>query len=152
MDAEYEIIVEELDEQMCWRLIARAGFGRIGFVDDAGVVVLPVNIAVHEHRVIFRTAEHTSLAGCGNGSIVAFEADHTDRVLESGWSVVVRGQLWDVTERAETARWNAYLVRPWAPGPRDRWMMLEPTKVTGRTIHRHRNLPPAARVLRAPAG
>jgi nitroimidazol reductase NimA-like FMN-containing flavoprotein (pyridoxamine 5'-phosphate oxidase superfamily) len=150
MEREYEILVEELDEQTCWLLLARAGFGRVGFVQDEAVLVLPVNCAVREQRVIFRTGAGTSLAAAGDGSVVAFEADHTDRVAESGWSVLARGRLWDVTDRPETATWSAVLVRPWAPGTRDRWMMIEPTQVTGRMIQRHRNLPSGVRASSGP--
>jgi nitroimidazol reductase NimA-like FMN-containing flavoprotein (pyridoxamine 5'-phosphate oxidase superfamily) len=145
MEQEYDIRVDELDERTCWQLLTRAGFGRVGFVEDAGVVVLPVNSAVRDQRIIFRTAVGTSLAAAGDGSVVAFEADHTDRVAESGWSVLVQGQLWDVTDRPEVATWSTVLVRPWAPGPRDRWMRIDPTRVTGRMIQRHRNLPSGVR-------
>jgi nitroimidazol reductase NimA-like FMN-containing flavoprotein (pyridoxamine 5'-phosphate oxidase superfamily) len=145
MEQEYDIRVDELDERTCWQLLTRAGFGRVGFVEDAGIVVLPVNSAVRDQRIIFRTAVGTSLAAAGDGSVVAFEADHTDRVAESGWSVLVQGQLWDVTDRPEVATWSTVLVRPWAPGPRDRWMRIDPTRVTGRMIQRHRNLPSGVR-------
>jgi nitroimidazol reductase NimA-like FMN-containing flavoprotein (pyridoxamine 5'-phosphate oxidase superfamily) len=145
VDDQYDITIEELDEPTCWRLVARAGFGRVGFVHAGEVMVLPVNTAEWDRRVIFRTAEGTSLALAGTGPVVAFETDHTDRVAESGWSVVVRGQLWDVTHRAETAEWQQLLVRPWAPPPRGVWMMIEPSAVTGRMIHRRRHLPPSGR-------
>lgn len=141
MNGDYDILVDELDEPTCWRLMVRAGFGRVGFMQGDDLIVLPVNAAVSEQRVIFRTADGTSLAAAGTGSAVAFEADHTDRVAESGWSVLVKGRLWDVTDRPETANWHELAVRPWVPAPRNRWMMIEPTSVTGRMIHRHRNLP-----------
>lgn len=150
MGHEYDIIVDELDDATCWRLLERAGFGRVGFLQDDQVVVLPVNAGVMNGRVVFRTAADTSLARAGDGSIVAFEADHTDRVAESGWSVVVRGLLWDVTGRAEVAAWDDLAVHPWAPPPRDRWMMIEPTSVTGRMIQRHRSLPAGVRVSYMP--
>lgn len=146
MDDEYDIMIDVLDEATCWRLAVRAGFGRVGFVLDDEVTVLPVNVAVTDGRVVFRTSSDTSLARAGNGSSVAFETDHTDRVAESGWSVVIRGRLWDVTDRPETADWHQLLVRPWAPPPREVWMAIEPSAVTGRMIHRHRHLPPSARV------
>src|SRR4029079_12559937 len=99
MTDEYDIEVTELDEETCWRLLARAGFGRVGFVDvDDELAVLPVNAGVHNGRVIFRTAEGASVARRGDGSMVAFEADHTDHVAEAGWSVLVRGRLWDVSD------------------------------------------------------
>jgi uncharacterized protein len=146
MGDEYDIIVDELDDASCWRLLERAGFGRVGFCQGDEVVVLPVNAGVMHARVVFRTAAGTSLARAGDGSVVAFEADHTDRVAESGWSVVVRGRLWDVTDRPEVATWHELAVHPWAPPPRDRWMMIEPTMVTGRMIQRHRNMPAGVHV------
>lgn len=146
MDEEYEIVADELDEPTCWRLLARIGFGRVGFVHAGDVVVLPVNVAVIGQRVVFRTGEHTSLAAAGDGTTVAFEADHTDQVAESGWSVLVRGQLHTVTDAADTAALQESGLHPWAPDSRDRWMTITPTKITGRMIQRHRNLPPGYRV------
>lgn len=142
MEEEYDVTVDEVDEEMCWRLVTRAGFGRVGFIHDGEVAVLPVNATVSQHRVVFRTAVGTSLAAAGDGSAVVFEADDTDRMAESGWSVVVRGRLWDVTERTETKSWNERLVRPWAPSSRDVWMMIEPSSITGRRIERRRILGP----------
>jgi uncharacterized protein len=140
VDDEFEIMVEELDEPSCWRLLSRAGFGRVGLMHDGEIVVLPVNAAVVDRRVVFRTADESMLAA-GDGTTVAFEADHTDRVAESGWSVLVRGRLVDVTERPETATWHELTVRPWLPGPRNRWMVVDPAAVTGRSVHRRRILP-----------
>ena len=140
--SQYDIFVDELDEETCWRLLARAGFGRIGFSHDGVVTILPVNATISERRVVFRTAEGSSLAAAGHGSVVAFEADHTDRVAESGWSILVRGTLWDVTDRPETAGWNELLVRPWVAPPRNVWMVIEPSGVTGRTVRRQRNIQP----------
>ncbi|MGD9700896.1 MAG: pyridoxamine 5'-phosphate oxidase family protein [Acidimicrobiia bacterium] len=142
---EYDIFVDELEEPTCWRLLSRADFGRVGFIHDGELMVLPVNSAVSSHRVVFRTAGGSMLARAGNGSIVVFESDHTDRVAESGWSVLVRGQLWDVTDRPETESWHEFAVRPWAPGPQDRWMAIEPSAISGRMIHRNRHLPPGVR-------
>ena len=146
MRDEYDVALSDLDEETCWRLLARAGFGRVGFVDpDGDVVVLPVNAGVHEGCVVFRTSSTTSLARQGNGSRVAFEADHTDRTAESGWSVMVRGRLWDVSDTVSSG-WNELAVRAWAPPPRDRWMVIEPSRVTGRMLERHRRLDRGQRV------
>jgi len=138
VDQNYDILVEELDEVTCWHLLSRAAFGRVGFVHGDEVMVLPVNSAVKDDRVLFRTASETLLAAAGNGSVVAFESDHTDQVAESGWSVLVRGRLWDITDAPETATFHELTVRPWAPGLRNRWMSIEPTAVTGRRIQRQR--------------
>lgn len=150
MDDDYEIVAEEIDEPTCWRLLARAGFGRVGFVQDGAVVVLPVNAAVSGRRVVFRTGDRTGLAAADDGAVVAFEADHTDQVAESGWSVLVRGHLHVVTDGTETARLRETGLHPWAPGATDRWMTITPTKITGRMIQRHRNLSPGWHVSSMP--
>lgn len=150
MHDEYDITMDELDEATCWRLATRVGFGRVGFVLDDEIMVHPVNVAVTEGRVVFRTSSGSSLARAGDGSSVAFETDQTDRVAESGWSVLIRGRLRDVTGRPESAAWHQLLVRPWAPPPQEVWMTIEPSAVTGRMIHRHRHLPSGARVSYMP--
>jgi len=146
MGDEYDIILDELDDATCWRLVERAGFGRVGFLQNDQVVVLPVNAGVMNRRIVFRTVSDSSLAKAGTGSVVAFEADHTDPVAESGWSVVVRGRLWDVTDDPEVDTWSELAVHAWAPPPTDRWMVIDPTIVTGRMVQRHRNLPAGVRV------
>jgi nitroimidazol reductase NimA-like FMN-containing flavoprotein (pyridoxamine 5'-phosphate oxidase superfamily) len=111
--------------------------GRVGFVYDGEPVVLPVNSQLTDGKIAFRTAGDSMLHELGNGELVAFEADHVDPVAESGWSVLVRGHLWDVTDQALVDRLTSASNHPWAPGPKDRWMVIEPTKVSGRSIMRH---------------
>ena len=72
MSEEYEITVDELDTESCWRFLAECRFGRVGFVRDGFVVVLPVNVAISDERVLFRTGNDTSLAAAGAGAMVAF--------------------------------------------------------------------------------
>lgn len=138
MDSDYEIEMTELSEDTCWRMLARESFGRIGLLDWSEVTVLPVNVGVTKRRLVFRTTPVSTLARHAGGAKVAFECDHIDPVAESGWSVLVKGRLWDVTDDPEVADWSDYSVRPWAPPPNDRWMMITPTVVTGRLIQRHR--------------
>lgn len=150
MEEHFEVVVDELDEETCWRLLARAGFGRVGFRDGAEVAVLPVNAVVRDRRVIFRTGSGTSLAeAVGTG--VAFEADHTDDVAESGWSILVRGRLTEISDAGQLAALHGSRLRPWAPAPRDHWMEIEPSRVTGRTIQRHRLVPAGAHLPYMPA-
>ncbi len=138
---DHVIEMEEIDEASCWQLVARAGFGRIGVNHGDEVVILPVNVDVIDRRVVFRTKQGSILAEAGGGVAVAFECDHSDRMAESGWSVLVQGRLHDVTGTDEAAGWNELRVRPWAPGSQDRWMVVEPTAVSGRRIERRRVLP-----------
>ena len=136
----YNVNLEVIDEATCWRLLVRAAFGRIAFFYADQLHVLPVNAAVKGGRVILRVPEGSLIAAAGNGAMVAFESDEIDRSVESGWSVLVRGPMWDVTDTPATAAWHELTVRTWAPGGRGRWMCIEPTTVTGRILTRQRVL------------
>jgi uncharacterized protein len=137
-DDEYAITVDELDEETCWRLVAQQAFGRVAFIHEFELWILPVNAAVVGGRVVFRTTDDSMLCAAGDNSLVAFEADHTDRITETGWSVLVRGRLRDVTDTPATGAWHELTVRPWAPGPRNRRMQIEPSAISGRMIRRRR--------------
>jgi uncharacterized protein len=136
-DHQYFVSYEDLEQSVCWRLISRVAVGRVGFVFDGEPFVLPVNCAVVDGKIAFRTAGDSMLHTLGDGVRVAFEADHVDPVAESGWSVLVRGELWEVDDEAQRDRLVSAATHPWAPGPIDRWMIIIPSVVSGRSITRH---------------
>ena len=49
-------VIEELDEDQCLNLISGGGIGRIAYVGRFGPAVLPVNYALQDGAVVFRTA------------------------------------------------------------------------------------------------
>ena len=149
---EYVISYDELVEDVCWGLLSRSTFGRVIFCQDGEPGALPVNCAVSDRTIVFRTSADTTFFELSHGSRVAFEADHTDHIAESGWSVLVRGTLHEVTDAAEIETLAALPVHPWAPGQRDRWMRIVPDSVTGRTISRHRLVAEGARLPYMPPG
>ncbi len=128
---------DDLEEAVCWRLITRVAVGRVGFVYDEDPIVLPVNCVVVDDKIAFRTAGDSMLHTLGDGVRVAFEADHVDPVAETGWSVLIRGNLWEVADEEFRARLIGADTHPWAPGPIDRWMMIVPSAISGRSITRH---------------
>jgi nitroimidazol reductase NimA-like FMN-containing flavoprotein (pyridoxamine 5'-phosphate oxidase superfamily) len=134
---QYVVNYDDLEEAVCWRLISRVAVGRVGFVYDDEPMVLPVNSTVLDGKLAFRTAGDSMLHDLGDGARVAFEADHIDAVAESGWSVLVRGNLWEVVDAELRDRLIEASSNPWAPGPKDRWMIIVPSIVTGRAITRH---------------
>ena len=89
---------DQLVDDVCWRLLARSSFGRVVFCQDGEPGALPVNSAVADRTIVFRTSADTTFFEFSHGSRVAFEADHTDHIAESGWSVLVRGTLHEVTD------------------------------------------------------
>jgi uncharacterized protein len=138
--SDYVVQMDVLDPDVCWRLIARTRFGRVGFFVDGQPGVLPVNCGVLNRQVVFRTGSETTLGAMDDRSAVVFETDHIDEVAEAGWSVVVKGHLSRVSDADELAMVAEFELHPWAPGVKDRWMKIEPTEVTGRAVSRHREL------------
>jgi nitroimidazol reductase NimA-like FMN-containing flavoprotein (pyridoxamine 5'-phosphate oxidase superfamily) len=64
------------------------------------------------HTVVFRTEPGTKLHAAGQGGRVCFEADGTDAAARTGWSVIIRGEITEVTDRAELARLRELSLQP----------------------------------------
>jgi nitroimidazol reductase NimA-like FMN-containing flavoprotein (pyridoxamine 5'-phosphate oxidase superfamily) len=128
--------IDDLDDEVCWRLLERAVVGRVGFVLDGAPMILPVNFVLDGRSVVVRTAQTPLLEAIGGGARVAFEIDHTDDLAETGWSVLVIGVGEEVTAEAERSQLEHLPLHPWAPRPRDRWLRIRATQITGRAISR----------------
>jgi nitroimidazol reductase NimA-like FMN-containing flavoprotein (pyridoxamine 5'-phosphate oxidase superfamily) len=128
--------VAHLDEALIRERLHRARLARLAFVDGEQPVILPVNIAVDEDgRIAYRTAADTPLAGL-DGRRVALEIDGHDPASRSGWSVLVLGVARDVTNAADpgAVAGRRVPVDSWAPGSRDRVVLVLPLSITGRTV------------------
>jgi nitroimidazol reductase NimA-like FMN-containing flavoprotein (pyridoxamine 5'-phosphate oxidase superfamily) len=132
-------VIEELDENECLTLIAPGGIGRIAYVGRFGPVVLPVNYELRDGAIVFRTAEHGPLdedlrTGIADADYkVAFEIDEIDPPARQGWSVLVQGPAHHVTDAERSAIRDAG-VEPWAPGDRELFVRIVPSRITGRRI------------------
>ena len=102
-------VIEELDEDQCLSLISGGGIGRIAYVGRFGPAVLPVNYALQDGAVVFRTAAHGPLdedlrTGITDADYkVAFEIDSIDLATRQGWSVLIQGPAHHVTGTEEDA-------------------------------------------------
>ena len=134
--------VDELDEDVCWTLLASRPVGRIAFVSEGDLMVLPINHAIDDRTVVFRTGATELMERLAHGATVAFEVDDADRAVETGWSVLVRGQCSEITDAGELEQARALGLHHWAPGPREHWLRVAPWSVTGRAISREQ--PPPA--------
>jgi len=125
--------VLELTEKECWAHLRAQQLGRLAIVVEGVPQIFPVNYAVGERSIVFRTAPGSKLAH-GPGSIACFEIDGYDRHAREGWSVTAVGSLEEITD-AEDARSRSLReleVDPLAPGARLHWVALHPDHVTGR--------------------
>ena len=125
---------QELTKSECFELLANEHLGRVAVVDDRGPVVFPVNFVLDRHTVVFRTEQGTKLHAAARGSRVCFEVDRADAAAHDGWSVIVRGEITEVTDQAELERLRELPLQVWAPGVRDRYVRILPAVLTGRRI------------------
>lgn len=127
--------LEVLPVDQCRRLLASVPVGRVGFIADGELVILPVNHVVDGHDVVFRTAWGLKLAATEGQNLVTFEADHYNEQARSGWSVVVTGRAEVVEAEADVQRLARRGLHPWATaGQRPFWIRIRPTSVSGRQI------------------
>jgi nitroimidazol reductase NimA-like FMN-containing flavoprotein (pyridoxamine 5'-phosphate oxidase superfamily) len=135
-------LLEELDQAECLRLISPGGVGRIAFTGRFGPTVLPVNYKLHQGTIVFRTAEDSPTdedlrTGIAHAEYkVAFEIDDFSPASREGWSVLIQGALHHVDSEAERASVLEAGVEPWAGGPRDLFLRVIPSRITGRRIVR----------------
>lgn len=124
--------LEELDVDECLRLISGVGIGRVVVVSEHGPMALPVNYALVEGGIVFRTAQGSDLAAL-SGVEVGFEVDHLDEELCQGWSVLVAGTALRIRDPAVIWRLRE-LIKPWAGGERSVYIRIGFRRVTGRRV------------------
>ena len=129
------VTLEKLGPAECLELLATTSVARIGLVVDGRPVVLPVNYALEDRTIVFRTAEGTVLNQAALQE-VAVEVDQIDEATHTGWSVVVQGVAQDVSEAVDTKseRLRGLSLVTWAPGQRHRWFGVTADSVTGRRL------------------
>jgi len=94
--------VLELNEEHCWQYLQVHQLGRLAIVIGGRPQIFPVNYAVGEKAIVFRTEPGSKLAH-GPGSVACFEIDGYDPHAREGWSVTAVGPLEEITD-AEDAR------------------------------------------------
>ncbi len=129
--------LEILPFDECMRLLASVPVGRVGFVADGEVMVLPVNHVVDGQDVIFRTAYGSKVSAAEGQDVAAFEADYYNEQTHSGWSVLVNGRAEVIEAEADIQRLSSSLsrlgVHPWSTALRHPfWLRIRPLSVSGR--------------------
>jgi nitroimidazol reductase NimA-like FMN-containing flavoprotein (pyridoxamine 5'-phosphate oxidase superfamily) len=125
---------DELSVEECYALLPTVPLGRVVFTDRALPAIQPVNFVVDGAEVAFRTSESSRLAVAVNHAVVAFEVDSFDADARSGWSVVLVGKAYEVTDLIERDRILAIPLDSYAPSSHDRILKVSPSIVTGRRV------------------
>ena len=125
-------------ETDCWELLDTTTVGRLAFISNDGIVILPLNFLVHEQRIYFQTQPGSTMAALADGrDDVAFEIDYHD-MNQAGWNVLVKGSTAEAgTLEGERALASAGRLGPWAPGNRSLVIGLTPRTISGRRVSMH---------------
>ena len=127
--------LEVLTEAQCLELIAGGPVGRVGVTIHGLPVIMPVNYALVDGDIVFRTSDGTKLQAATEHAVIAFEVDTHDAERQSGLSVLAIGRSSRVTDEAEHAALDQYGITPWAGGgERNNYVRLRPELLSGRRI------------------
>lgn len=91
------VTVEVLDRERCETLLRSKTLGRVAVVVGGQPMIFPVNYRMEQGSVIFRTDQGTKLEGADFAS-VAFEVDEIGPDERSGWSVMVKGRGYEISD------------------------------------------------------
>ena len=123
----------ELTRAESARLLTTHAVGRIAWNGPESPTVLPVNFAVIDSEIWFRTTAHSSLSQEIDDLRVSFQVDDVDEFTRSGWSVLVRGTAHVVYDAARLPRtWPG--IETWPEGAHALHVVIEPEEMTGRRL------------------
>ena len=147
--------LELLTEAEAWARVLESDIGRVGLSVGAMPAIFPVNYAVIDGAIVFRTAPGSKMSAASRSNVVAFEVDDYDRNERTGWSVLVVGPAEVVHDVGMTFKVIDHGLEPWA-GPTERTAVVRiwPEFVSGRRIvpSRHRGIEDRVTVGQSPAG
>jgi nitroimidazol reductase NimA-like FMN-containing flavoprotein (pyridoxamine 5'-phosphate oxidase superfamily) len=129
-------VIRFLDRDRCIELLGQACVGRVAVVVNGVPEVTPVNYAVLDGDVVFRSGTGTKLHAALTSQPVSFEVDRIDEEHRTGWSVLVSGESSVIDEEERLARAEALDIDTWAPGTRDTFVCVRTDLVFGREITR----------------
>lgn len=117
-----------------WAHLRSKSFGRLAVSLDGQPDIFPVNFLANETGILIRTEEGTKLERIDANPLVAFEVD--DVTSQRAWSVVVKGSAARMDDATVAAARRAPLWA-WAPEPKDVFVRIHPTEITGRLFNRN---------------
>jgi nitroimidazol reductase NimA-like FMN-containing flavoprotein (pyridoxamine 5'-phosphate oxidase superfamily) len=129
-------VLEELDRAECLSLLQTQRVGRLALVADGEVLIFPVNYAVSEDGVVVMRGAESAHFVNELSTRASFEVDHFEPDGSSGWSVVVSGMAFDVTDGldARSRKLREVEVDPWPADRYSRCLAIVPERITGRRL------------------
>ncbi|WP_088283880.1 pyridoxamine 5'-phosphate oxidase family protein [Kineosporia sp. A_224] len=124
--------IEVLSPEQCWQLLTSAEVGRLAIAVAGDVDIFPLNFAVDDGAILFRTAEGTKLVEIVMAGRVAFEVDGYEPEHGRAWSVVVKGHAENLEKFDDLYHAQELPLFPWNASPKERFVKLTPARITGR--------------------
>lgn len=127
-------VVTEMTAEENWNLLEHAQLGRLALSVRDDVDIFPINYAVSEGALYFRTSPGSKLAELTANPRIALEADRYDDEVAA--SVIVKGLAERLELQSEIDAADQLELRPWIPTLKYRWVRIVPTRITGRRFRR----------------
>lgn len=126
-----ELPITTLTEAESWELLSSQEVGRLATGVSSRPEIFPVNFAVADGCLYFRSAPGNKLLGLAINEQVAFEADD-DSAQASGWSVVCHGRGEIVQTSEEIAAIDELGLHPWVQTIKTEYVRIRVDEITGR--------------------
>jgi uncharacterized protein len=127
-----KLTVDELSENACWALLRTASVGRLAVWVQDHPDIFPINYAVDHGTVVFRSGTGTKVSAALSDSPVALEADGYDEETTEAWSVVVKGNVEEISRGQDLLDTIDLPLFPWQAGDKSRFIRIIPTTTSGR--------------------
>lgn len=140
-DAEVSGAIEKLSDEDCWDLLREVEVGRLAVAAAGDIDIFPLNFVVDGRSLVFRSAEGTKLVEVVLAGRVAFETDGYHPDDGTAWSVVVKGTAELLDRFSDIYAAQDLPLFPWNASPKERFVRITPTSVSGRrfTVARTRS-------------
>ena len=126
--------VSVLSDDECWELFAAETLGRLAVVVKEEPDIYPINYAVMDRSIVMRTKEGSKLVSLMLNAAVAFEIDGLRTEDNVAWSVVAKGLARVVPPGPIADRILELPLVPWNIAPKNEFVMIEVTEVSGRAF------------------
>jgi nitroimidazol reductase NimA-like FMN-containing flavoprotein (pyridoxamine 5'-phosphate oxidase superfamily) len=134
-DANARSRAENIGPVECWQLVAEKGVGRVGFMEDSRLRIVPTRYDAEGHTAYFRALTYGELALGGQDRAMSLQVDEVDLESFTGWSVLMSGQAHRVKDAATIASlWVLGRPHPWVSGTETQWIALVVDTIEGQRV------------------
>ncbi|MCT9868234.1 pyridoxamine 5'-phosphate oxidase family protein [Paenarthrobacter aurescens] len=123
---------EVLETEDCWRLLGETTIGRLSVIVNGHPDIFPVNFAVDNKTIVFRTGPGTKQWAMEDDAVVAIETDSVSAEFGIAWSVVVKGGVEEAGSEGPRLDEIRRALFPWQGVGQDHLFRIVPDSVTGR--------------------